>query len=329
MAQANYLTTQDPLSLDRIRNMLIRLEDTIIFALIERAQFAHNPKIYARGAFPQLKEAGFDGSWLEWFLKETETFHAQARRYTSPDEYPFTTSLPQPLLAPLAMPRLLHPNTINVNPSILSFYVYSIVPAITRQASIQLSATKRACGITGPDEFDDDGNYGSVATIDVQILQAISKRVHYGKFVSESKFRSHPADFIPHILNPNPAALDALITKPAVEKALLERLVKKAKLYGRDIGPDGEPREDGWKIDVQTVKDLYEKYIIPLTKEVEVDYLLRRLDGLSDEEVEALATKGMPPAHCNSHANGHQHTNGVNKSANGVTTNGNGVNGHN
>lgn len=80
MAQANYLTTQDPLSLDRIRNMLIRLEDTIIFALIERAQFAHNPKIYTRGAFPQLKEAGFDGSWLEWFLKETESFHGTRHR---------------------------------------------------------------------------------------------------------------------------------------------------------------------------------------------------------------------------------------------------------
>lgn len=75
MAQANYLTAHDPLSLDRIRNMLIRLEDTIIFALIERAQFAHNPKIYVRGAFPQLTEAGCDGSWLEWFLKETEIFH--------------------------------------------------------------------------------------------------------------------------------------------------------------------------------------------------------------------------------------------------------------
>lgn len=65
----------DPLSLDRIRKILTRLEDTIIFSLIERAQFAHNPKVYNRGAFKELKELGFDGSWLEWFLKETETFH--------------------------------------------------------------------------------------------------------------------------------------------------------------------------------------------------------------------------------------------------------------
>lgn len=38
--------------------------------VIERAQFAHNPKIYERGAFKD--EMGFDGSWLEWFLLETE-----------------------------------------------------------------------------------------------------------------------------------------------------------------------------------------------------------------------------------------------------------------
>lgn len=70
----NFTLGGDPLSLDRIRGILTRLEDTIIFALIERAQFAHNPKAYQRGAFPELKAIGFEGSWLDWFLKETETF---------------------------------------------------------------------------------------------------------------------------------------------------------------------------------------------------------------------------------------------------------------
>jgi chorismate mutase len=65
----------DPLSLERIRSVLVRLEDTIIFSLIERAQFAHNPHIYQRGAIKELQDLGFQGSWLEWFLKETEIFH--------------------------------------------------------------------------------------------------------------------------------------------------------------------------------------------------------------------------------------------------------------
>ena len=112
-----------------------------------------------------------------------------------------------------------------------------------------------------------------------------------GKFVSESKFKSHPEQFIPHIRNPNPAALEALITKPEVEAALLRRVRAKARQYGQDVGTDGRPvsppakmngnglngtngsgsGEDGiGKIDVNFVVELYEDYIIPLTKEVEV-----------------------------------------------------------
>lgn len=98
-----------------------------------------------------------------------------------------------------------------------------------------------------------------------------------GKFVSESKFRSNPAAFIPHIENPNPSALDALITKPAVERALLDRLGKKTSIYGPEIelemgsgNANGNTNGGKWKIDVESVRELYESWIIPLTKEVEV-----------------------------------------------------------
>jgi hypothetical protein len=74
MPSDNFLAG-NPLSLERIRSVLVRLEDTITFNLIERAQFAHNPRIYQRGAFKELEDLGFQGSWLEWFLRETEIFH--------------------------------------------------------------------------------------------------------------------------------------------------------------------------------------------------------------------------------------------------------------
>ncbi|KAF8606968.1 chorismate mutase [Ceratobasidium sp. AG-I] len=295
--QSNYMSPVDPLSLSRIRSNLIRLEDTIIFSLIERAQFALNPRIYQRDCFDELKAMDWSGSWLEWFLKETETFHAKARRYTSPDEYPFTQDLPNPVLPPLTYPQILHPNKINVNNSIMAFYTLAIVPKITRRATQELAVLKRSAGILGEDEYEDDGNYGSAATIDVEVLQAISKRVHYGKFVSESKFRSHPSDFIPHILNPNPSALLKLITKPEVEATLLERVRRKASIYGQELTPGGEPVTSTmgpgkWKIDVECVRELYESWIIPLTKEVEVEYLLHRLDGLSQNEIDELMKSG-------------------------------------
>ena len=122
----------------------------------------------------------------------------------------------------------------------------------------------------------------------MEVLQAISKRVHYGekivsqitcntiliaslgKFVSESKFMENPAAFIPHILNPDRQALDALITKPEIERKLLQRLQKKAATYAQEIGIEADNGGANNKIDVDGVVDLYESYIIPLTKEVEV-----------------------------------------------------------
>jgi len=212
----------------------------------------------------------------------------------SPDEYPFTSDLPPPVLKPLVFPEILYPNDINVNPTILAFYTRDIVPRITRRATSALRGSKRSKGIVGDDEYEDDGNYGSAATIDVEVLQAISKRVHYGispalcyrrekvadhghpgKFVSESKFSADPAAFIPHILKPNRPALEALITKPEVERKLLLRLRKKASMYAQDFNPDGDAIANSHvngtaKIDVDGVVELYENYIIPLTKEVEV-----------------------------------------------------------
>lgn len=92
-------------------------------------------------------------------------------------------------------------------------------------------------------------------------------------FVSESKFLSATSSFVPHILSPNPAALEALITKPAVEAALLVRLEKKARWYGMELDADGEVvpgGEERQKVDVGEIVRLYRENIIPLTKEVEV-----------------------------------------------------------
>jgi hypothetical protein len=91
--------------------------------------------------------------------------------------------------------------------------------------------------------------------------------------VSESKFRQDPAAFTPLIQKDDAEGLAALITKPEVEHRLLIRLRKKAMLYAQDFASDGEPMPNGTgkgKIDVDCVVDLYEGYIIPLTKEVEV-----------------------------------------------------------
>lgn len=96
MPSLNFTSGEDPLSLDRIRSVLVRLEDTIIFSLIERAQFVHNPRIYQKDAFKELTNLGFHGSWLDWFLKETEIFHGVLYLFTSWSDWLLSCSQQKP-----------------------------------------------------------------------------------------------------------------------------------------------------------------------------------------------------------------------------------------
>ena len=61
-------------TLDSIRHFLIRQEDSIIFSLLERAQYCYNADTYDHHAF---SKDGFHGSLVEFMVKETEKLHAQ------------------------------------------------------------------------------------------------------------------------------------------------------------------------------------------------------------------------------------------------------------
>ncbi|KAH9811507.1 chorismate mutase [Melampsora americana] len=274
---AQSYSKDDPTNLDNIRQTLMRLEDTIIFLLIERAQFAHNQIIYENSnKFIEL-HADHETSFLGWILRQTEIIHAKVRRYEAPDEYPFTSikELPQSILPKLDQSNFLYPNTINVNDQIKGFYIDQIVKPLTNKEG----------------RSSDDGHYGSSAVRDVEVLQAVSRRIHYGKFVAERKFRDHPSTFVPHILSSNSAELEKLITVKHVEDALIRRLEVKARMYGQEVDSAGNPidhRETN-KVNVGVVVEMYREWVIPLTRHVEVEYLLRRLDGLSSEEIDDLS----------------------------------------
>jgi chorismate mutase len=104
-------------------------------------------------------------------LIETEKLHSKVRRYTSPEEHPFFESLlEQPILNELQYPKLLSvkKSDVDVNSIIMRWYVEKILD--------------RLC-IDGDDE-----QHGSSVLCDINALQAISRRIHLGKFVAESKF---------------------------------------------------------------------------------------------------------------------------------------------
>uniref|UniRef100_A0A1S3Y8H7 chorismate mutase n=1 Tax=Nicotiana tabacum TaxID=4097 RepID=A0A1S3Y8H7_TOBAC len=111
-------------------------------------------------------------------------------------------------------------------------------------------------------------------------LQVLSKRIHYGKFVAEAKFRASPDVYKAAIRAQDSNGLMDLLTYPTVEEAITRRVEMKTRTYGQEFNING-PENGGdpvYKIKPSLVAELYGDWIMPLTKEVQVEYLLRRLD---------------------------------------------------
>ncbi|KAK4490961.1 hypothetical protein RD792_017805 [Penstemon davidsonii] len=244
------------LNLESIRDSLVRQEDTIIFSLIERAKYPINSPLYDN-KYNNLPT----NSLFHFFLKQSEALQAKAGRYTSPDENAFfPDNLPTPLLPPLNCTPVLHPpgDSININDQVLNLYLKTLLPLITAKG--------------------DDGNYAVTAASDVNCLQALSRRIHFGKFVAEVKFRDAPADYTPAICAKDREALMKLLTFQSVEERIKKRVEKKAMIFGQDVDLNENDNEGKYKVNPSIVSQLYGDWVMPLTKFVQVEYLLRRLD---------------------------------------------------
>jgi chorismate mutase len=295
------IKTVDVLSLDSIRSSLIRQEETIIFALIERAQFRQNEIVYRKGGFGNLgtpvgstSVEDHDLSFMEYMLVGTEALHCGVRRYTSPEEHAFFPErLPYGQMD--ALPLLEYPQELlssvggacdlNFNKALLQNYVEKIVPSVSKQG--------------------DDEQHGSTVLCDIAALQALSRRIHYGKFVAESKYRSDPSGY-QQLVDANDAdGVMKLLTNRVVEEKVIRRAKLKAATYGTEPllsemppikGADttsivaaaaasavvaaleaiGEDKSRPGKIDPTVIESVYRDIVIPLTKVIEVAYLFRR-----------------------------------------------------
>lgn len=87
---------------------------------------------------------------------------------------------------------------INFNNQIMKLYLDELMPGITEDA--------------------DDNNYGSAAMQDVLCLQALSKRIHYGKFVAEAKYRASPEQYQALIKKHDQHGIMKLLTNESVEQ---------------------------------------------------------------------------------------------------------------
>lgn len=69
-----------------------------------------------------------------------------------------------------------------------------------------------------------------------------------------------------------------LLTFKAVEEKVKKRVEKKAKIFGQNITLEDNAGCNECKIDPTVLSKLYDQWVMPLTKDVEVEYLLHRLD---------------------------------------------------
>ncbi|XP_039050944.1 chorismate mutase 2-like isoform X1 [Hibiscus syriacus] len=248
----------DGLTLQMVRDSLIRQEDTIVFSLIERARFPLNSPAYdpSYGSIP-----GFSGSLVELFVKQTEAVQAKVGRFENPEEHPFfPDNLPPSLVPHYKFPEVLNPAamSININKAIWDIYFNKLLPLFVAPG--------------------DDGNYASTAARDLECLQALSRRIHYGKLVAEVKFRDEQKDYEPPIRAQDRDTLVSLLTFADVEEAVKKRVAKKAMTFGQEVKLGEDEDKGKYKVDPVVLSGLYGDWVIPLTKEVEIEYLLHRLD---------------------------------------------------
>lgn len=230
-----------------------------------------------------------------------EKLHSAVRRYESPEEHAFFPDRLPPQsesMEQIDYPNLLSNdpaiNELNWNPILYQKYLNVIVPSIAAKG--------------------DDEQYGSTCVTDTAALQALSKRIHYGKFVAESKYRSNPEGFQRLVDAGDADGVMELLTNAKVEEQVLTRARLKATTYGRepmlssfpmarnekdgdstsiiaaaaamavvaaveamqDSGGDEDNVKVKGKVDPAIIEAIYRELIIPMTKDIEVAYLFLR-----------------------------------------------------
>lgn len=75
----------------------------------------------------------------------------------------------------------------------------------------------------------DDEQHGSSVLCDIVAMQALSRRIHYGKFVAESKFLSDPEKYTELVRDGKACEIVDLLTNVEVERRVLRRAYVKGK----------------------------------------------------------------------------------------------------
>jgi chorismate mutase len=240
------------LHLEYIAACLENYEDTIIYKLLDRAQFKQNISAYSAMAndFKESKTVSlFDNR-----LRLQEEIDSKFGRFLDPAEKPFTKNLPP------SQRQASHPSAYSF-PKIdcrINF-TYKIKHRYLKSIKI----------LSKP---GDDWHYGSSVELDVYALQAISRRVHFGAiYIAESKYQKKPDYYRNLILANDSDLIMSSLTRKDKEDEIITRVCKKLSTVQSLINTRVRNL-----ISTDIIVHFYENIIIPITKEGEVSYLLKK-----------------------------------------------------
>ena len=244
--------------LDRIASILEGLEESIVYKLLDRAQFARNPGAYSESesGFPEYPGE----SLLDVRLKFQEDMDARFGRFEVPEERPFTSKLPVATRSVKDLP----------------VFPLSSLDVISQSAGIKRAYLRLLDDLCANGS---DGHLGSSVEHDVAALQAIARRIHFGAlYVSEAKFRADPVHYEDLATRGNKDAILQALTRSVVEQKIIQRVG--AKVDSIQMQVNHSVRR---KIEPRVILDFYQNVVIPLTKEGEVAYLLSRVNQDADQ----------------------------------------------
>ncbi|MBI2108116.1 chorismate mutase [Candidatus Woesearchaeota archaeon] len=240
--------------IEDIRGRLQAMEETIIFSLIERAQYRLNHGIY------EVNGSGFymhnTTSRLERALQQQELLIGSSNgMFDAPEVRPFSPNLPRAGRShKLASDGLFLTdlNAVNLNSEILGAYLEFI----------------RAVCMEG-----DDGQYWHDALErDVTALRSISRRVHYGALhIAEHKFLEGPEAYIELVSSGDIEGIKSRLRVRRIEDETVLRVTRKA--HDIQSYSDHELRR---RLGPEAVGRFYMEHIMPITLEGEVRYILQR-----------------------------------------------------
>ena len=271
-------------TVDAVAKKLELLEETVIYRFLDRVQLAFHPGLYPKpgSKLANTANTGEQSSLLGLRLRAHEAMEQEFGRYSVAEEFPFSAahSVPQaknekPLAASQAIWEKLAPQEQRTPVAAELPLSLARIREISQCQGIleaYLDFLPRYCAQT------DDMQYGSALEYDVMLLQAISRRIHYGAiYVAELKFQQNEVTLRKLFAGPTDELeqkILALITRAEVEQKILKRVYGKTQAI-QYAGPDfGLQRHH---LEPQALRNFYADCIIPLTKQGELAYLRRRV----------------------------------------------------